>query len=351
METAYSTTEKHNILYEWKINEFVSFLESYKNCRDYGELNSPKFSTGSKMNDSWYLQLQLERDEQTKNKKKWISIFLNLFSETNTKTRTHCVFFIMDIKKEKKYLNEFNTIFGIEKCWGYSKFIEIEELLKSKSELLPSDTLTLCLGLTVYDDYTSVVSKVPLEETNCKITDCIKDLFTTKMASDIVLVVDNRKFLAHKAILMARSAVFFAMFSNAMKEQKENEVNIPDMNPDIFEKMLEFMYTDEITDIDDNDIVDLLDAAEKYQLPSLKELCERLLIQSLNIDNAIKFMAVGDRYHTELLLEYAAEFIAINISAVSKTIEYEELKKSNLQVFLMIIKKFETVSQNSWLVN
>ncbi|XP_044590446.1 speckle-type POZ protein B-like [Cotesia glomerata] len=325
MEREYSIAGKRNILYEWKINEFVSFIECYKECRDYEELRSSKFSTGSQINDSWFLQLHLERDEHTKNKKKWISIFLYLCNEENVKIRTHCEFFILDHQNEKKYSHEFNTIFGFEKSWGYPKFIEIEDFLKSREELLPNDTLTICISLSIFGSYTSIVSKVPLEETH-KVSDSIKELYATKLASDITLVVDNKKFLAHKALLMVRSPVFSAMFTSDMRETKENEVKINDIDPNIFEKVLKFIYIDQIDQINDNDVVDLLDAAEKFQLPSLKRMCERSVIQFLNTENAVRLATLGDLYHSEVILKCATEFIVANIFQVSKTLEYEALK-------------------------
>ncbi|CAG2183026.1 unnamed protein product, partial [Oppiella nova] len=60
---------------------------------------------------------------------------------------------------------------------------------------------------------------------------------------DVKLVVKGREFTAHKCVLSVRSRVFSAMFATDMKECHENRVNIDDMDVDVFEQLLSFIYT------------------------------------------------------------------------------------------------------------
>ena len=80
-------------------------------------------------------------------------------------------------------------------------------------------------------------------------------------SSDVVLRVGNKDFQAHKCILSARSPVFGAMFQHDMKEAKENHVDIEDVEVEVFEVMLRFIYTDKISS--DDVTIDLLKAADK----------------------------------------------------------------------------------------
>ena len=52
----------------------------------------------------------------------------------------------------------------------------------------------------------------------------LRTLYKSKVFSDLTLVVDNERFVVHKAILCARSSVFSAMFSGRYKEGSQSEV-------------------------------------------------------------------------------------------------------------------------------
>ena len=68
--------------------------------------------------------------------------------------------------------------------------------------------------------------------------------------SDVEIVVSGHQFKAHKAILAARSPVFAAMFDNQMKESQQNRVEINDIDEEVFEKVLRFIYCDKVCNED-----------------------------------------------------------------------------------------------------
>ncbi len=62
--------------------------------------------------------------------------------------------------------------------------------------------------------------------------------------SDITIIVENTKILAHKAFLSAHSPVFEAMFSyNDTKEAQKQEIEITDVSNEVFKIFLLFIYT------------------------------------------------------------------------------------------------------------
>jgi hypothetical protein len=75
------------------------------------------------------------------------------------------------------------------------------------------------------------------------------------------------------------------MFNN-MKEAKP-EIPIPNIRYSIFLAMMQFLYTDGV-DITLELTLDLLGAATQFSLDLLKSLCERVLEQSISIDNVGK---------------------------------------------------------------
>ncbi|XP_057322583.1 speckle-type POZ protein B-like [Microplitis mediator] len=168
-----------------------------------------------------------------------------------------------------------------------------------------------------------------------------EELYNTKMGCDTIINVGDKEFQAHKTILMARSPVLAAMFYHDMIEKKENKISIPDITPETFEKVLKYIYTDEITDLD-ADAERLLEAADKYQLQSLKEMCQESLSGTLTVDNALKIMTLADRHSAKDLLEFTIDYMASKIKDIIVTEDFQVLEKSNVTEVFGLIKKLSS---------
>ena len=91
------------------------------------------------------------------------------------------------------------------------------------------------------------------------------------VTTDVQLLVSGRIFHAHRWILATRSPVFAAMFSHNMLEANTGCVDISDITPNIFEKLLFFIYNGRLLDFTHNLL--LLKAADKYQIKTLVFIC------------------------------------------------------------------------------
>ena len=66
---------------------------------------------------------------------------------------------------------------------------------------------------------------------------------STLYSDDIILlVVNGKKFTAHRQILASKSPVFEVMFNHDSVEQRERSVEIIDIDPKVFEKFLHYIY-------------------------------------------------------------------------------------------------------------
>ena len=95
------------------------------------------------------------------------------------------------------------------------------------------------------------------------VADDLGVLLANKALADVVFHVGGKVFHAHKNILSARSPVFAAMFEHNMKEKKDNRVDITDIEGNIFEELLKFIYTDEISASMHQFAKELLSAGDK----------------------------------------------------------------------------------------
>ncbi|XP_057340069.1 speckle-type POZ protein-like [Microplitis mediator] len=319
METSHTLVKRNTITHEWKIQEMSSFIEASITAEKTIELKSSKFSTRAKIQDFWILKVQLY-DAKSANKD-GIGLFLTSLNG-NREVKTEFSWFILN--NEKKQVNKSKLIqtYGLHPGWGKLPFIMKEDLLKKKDELLPYDILTIGIELTVFDDPVVISNNVPLNESKFFMAHDYEKLYESKMGSDVELIVQEKKFQAHKVVLMVRSPVFQAMLTTDMRENREKTITIKDMESVVFKSMLEFIYTDKVNDLDDV-AEQLLEAADKYQIHTLKDICAESLCKSVTIDNASRLLSLAYLHNAKEMLEFILNFIIINASHVTKTEEYK----------------------------
>ena len=105
--------------------------------------------------------------------------------------------------------------------------------------------------------------------------------------TDVTLQVKGKFLKAHKLILAATSPVFKVMFQDGTKEQQSGQVNIEDIDTNVFEEFLRFIYTGDVRHLPEI-AEDLLAVADKYQVQSLKYTCIAQMLESLSADNATR---------------------------------------------------------------
>ncbi|KAJ1520319.1 hypothetical protein ONE63_004518 [Megalurothrips usitatus] len=86
---------------------------------------------------------------------------------------------------------------------------------------------------------------------------------------DVVFVADGREFHAHKAVVSARSAVFHSMFGSTFLEARDGRAVIEGVSANAFDKFLEFLYLDHISDWGELEL-ELLQLADRYMVDHLK---------------------------------------------------------------------------------
>eukprot|EP00644_Phytophthora_capsici_P007209 jgi/Phyca11/546745/estExt2_Genewise1Plus.C_PHYCAscaffold_220320 len=87
-----------------------------------------------------------------------------------------------------------------------------------------------------------------------------------------------RRFHAHRFILAASSPPFRAMLTGSMRESSRRDVELHDIEPNIVEKMLLFIYTGDVV-LDLESVLGLLIAAEMYELTALGEMCKGFVLK------------------------------------------------------------------------
>ncbi|KAL0544626.1 hypothetical protein IC582_019743 [Cucumis melo] len=223
--------------------------------------------------------------------------------------------------------------------WGYKRFFRRTSL--ETSVFLKDDCLKIncTVGVVVSGIDSSRLHSIHVPESD--IGAHFGTLLENEEGSDITFNVSGEKFRAHKLVLAARSPVFENDFVNMMEEDND-EILITEMEPRVFKALLHFIYRDTLPEDDefleassssvpslpDSLPAKLLAAADKYDLPRLRLMCESVLCKDISVNSVSHILALADLYHAADLKSVCLKFTAENLVAVMQSDGFEFLKEN-----------------------
>ena len=172
----------------------------------------------------------------------------------------------------------------------------------------------------------------PLEALGSDLKNALRKAVTT----DVRLVCEGAVIHASSFILKARSKVFEAMLTHDMKEKRDNKIDIEDIRFEVMDAFIEFLHTDHF-DYDNEMALDLLIAAEKYDVQILKYECEKSLLKNFDEKNAFGLLEQADLHNAEQLKEASLDSI-VGRKNFEDTKEFKDLEKRNSHLALAILK-------------
>ncbi|XP_028758011.1 BTB/POZ domain-containing protein At2g04740 [Neltuma alba] len=155
--------------------------------------------------------------------------------------------------------------------------------------------------------------------------------------ADVCIRVDKKVFRCHQVILASRSEYFKARLSRIQdfhEGKDESSVDsLPcleerDLSKESFEKMIEYMYTDGLKDIDPDQAEEMFDAASRYLLFPLKRAVADALLPHLEMASPAElchWLIVADMYGVLKIREYCLDTIACNFETFADTKEFRAM--------------------------
>nr|XP_009480024.1 PREDICTED: B-cell lymphoma 6 protein isoform X2 [Pelecanus crispus] len=106
--------------------------------------------------------------------------------------------------------------------------------------------------------------------------------------TDVVIIVNREQFRAHKTVLMACSGLFYSIFTDQLKCNL-NVINLdPEINPEGFCILLDFMYTSRLN-LRESNIMAVMATALYLQMEHVVDTCRRFVKSSeAEIVSAVK---------------------------------------------------------------
>ncbi|XBI42235.1 hypothetical protein VPH35_126592 [Triticum aestivum] len=134
--------------------------------------------------------------------------------------------------------------------------------------------------------------------------------------TDVVFHVGRETVAAHSCILVARSTVFSAALFGPMKEGTSTAatVHIDDMYATVFKAMLQH----------------LLVAADRYNLPRLRAMCEKKLCEHIDVSTVTTILGLAEQHGCDGLKKACCKFLrcADNLRAVVAMDGFDDLCRS-----------------------
>ncbi|RDD37731.1 Speckle-type POZ protein B [Trichoplax sp. H2] len=340
----YTEMKVDRYTYVWKIENFT-----YCPLKTGEFLKSSTFVTASSDKLQWCMKINPRGlDEDCK---EYLSIYLVLLSCNKKEVNAKFKFSILDSNEMEKRLMESQRAYSFiqGKDWGFKKFVRRDMLMDKTSGFLTDNRLTLCCEINIVSDPITHDGRFTVQETNvptCTLSQDMDQLFKTKKFADVTFNIGKDHLKAHKAILSARSAVFDAMFKHSMEEQHQARCNvdIPDIAADVFEEMIKYIYTGKEPSRMDDLALEMLAAADKYDLQRLKSLCENSISNNLIVDNAAEVLVIADMHNAEILKKNILKFINSYALEIVETEGYKNLLKNHSH---LITDAFRTLARST----
>ncbi|GJN15681.1 hypothetical protein PR202_gb02617 [Eleusine coracana subsp. coracana] len=194
--------------------------------------------------------------------------------------------------------------------WGWRKFAKRADLELDDGEAI----IALVCGVVVVGDD----GAVPPSDVGAHLGRLL-DSAAGGTTSDVCFVVAGEAFPAHRAVLAARSPVFYAQLYGATAEATSPSIALRDIEPATSAAMLSFAYTDALPDDDElavhGSIADLMQhllaAADRFAMDRLKLVCARKLSDHISVDSFASTLACAETYNCPELKRKCMGFFGI----------------------------------------
>ncbi|XP_026872563.2 kelch-like protein 4 isoform X3 [Electrophorus electricus] len=184
-----------------------------------------------------------------------------------------------------------------------------QEHMKNDSEEPSEEKSTDRLTMSSYSRMSSNCSVEFFQATNHaeQTFHKIETYLQHKQLCDVLLIAGDHKIPAHRLVLSAVSDYFAAMFTNDVREAKQEEIKIEGVDPEALKSLVHFAYTG-VLELKEETIESLLATACLLQLSQVIEVCCNFLMKQLHPSNCLGICSFADAQGCTDLLNVAHSY-------------------------------------------
>lgn len=323
-QTYSSKLKLFNNKFNWEIENF-QFI-----CQNKKVIRSPSFVSKHSKDECYFIEIQpteLKEDNEHLLNIRFICA-VDIAKFINFKISIRRI-----ISNECRYVHTFKNVDKEQNYWEISG----SALYNAFGQVLPEIVIITCEFSVIVTDANTIKKPLTDFQKSNQLSENIKSLLHEEDLKDVVFKIDDEEFTAHKIILASRSPVFAAMFKNKMNEELTSVVEIDDIKSNILQQMLNFIYTDQVEDLEES-AFELIYVAEKYQLENLKSMCINSLNDNMSINSVLKTLEIAELYSVDLLKSECLQFMYENKFDIFRSNDFQELIKLRPNLLLDILK-------------
>lgn len=151
------------------------------------------------------------------------------------------------------------------------------------------------------------------------------NLFKKEMFSDFTILCGETEFHVHKFLMSARSYKFKSKLKNV------DCISIEGVEPEVFRKVISYMYSGRLKKYELPDIFKIYAAADKFFMLPLKYACTDILRGYIETMNLEKVLSLADRGKDFKLNLAAFKYICKNLNEVIEKLRYSKTYNEDLR--------------------
>ena len=169
-----------------------------------------------------------------------------------------------------------------------------------------------------------------------------KKMLENRELCDVILTVGMKQFHVHKVILAASSPYFQAMFTSALQESAQREINLKGANAETVETLINCVYESTLTITVEN-ATSVLTLSAQWQMEKVVEVCGNFLLKHLDIENCLEMLIFADVHGCDVLKKAATDVSIVDFSGVCQT---EAFVNAPVEILLELLKSDILVVQS-----
>ncbi|KAG5851034.1 hypothetical protein ANANG_G00088730 [Anguilla anguilla] len=163
--------------------------------------------------------------------------------------------------------------------------------------------------------------------------DGLYDLLESDTFVDCVLKIKDKEFPCHRLVLAACSSFFRAMFKSDREEFQKREIVLEEVEPEIMELILKYIYTSNIV-VTEQNVQDIFTVANLLQIPSIFTVCVSFLQKRLSLSNCVAIFRLGLMLNCPRLAISARDFICNRFQLILLDQDFLDMSPSELAAIL-----------------
>uniref|UniRef100_A0A0N5CEC8 BTB domain-containing protein n=1 Tax=Strongyloides papillosus TaxID=174720 RepID=A0A0N5CEC8_STREA len=337
--------------------DYICSIENFsQRLERTGEpIESPTCVIGSEQESKWCLNIYPNGFNRVY--KEYVSVFLKLLKPDKAQAKYRLS--ILNGEQKKKNARRSRKVYdfdvnGENDSWGYKDFVKKDFLLNELNSLLVNDKLTILCQVEIVnlesENFDNSVTSMNVTTPQSTLPLDYSKMFESQLFTDCIVKVEDTEIKVHKAVLANRSPVFHDVFNSMSKNLQTNVVEINNFRVEVVEKMLKYIYTDDISDIK-NMASEILAIATEYGLNKLKDIAVRYLCRNLSIENICERLLLAETFSNEELKENCQKFIIGSPESLRRAKHVEEFIRNYPSLFkdflFRVVQLLSTSSNNS----